>query len=397
MTESCAKLSPDYLRMDPLFYDRPVVLLDNFHNSKKREYAEVIIMPKIKSVNQMNRDLRSNPAYPERMILTFIRQVESMYFPLIYLFVSAIDAIVLIEIHRFAQYKPNSSCAFLGNITLPPSASIQSCIWQCVQEVNCQTAVYSYNDKVCWMYDESCQSGSIQPSESNRSSVICYRKNQNLNMHCSSTVLSTQAEAETTMTNTNHNMTVIPIVIQASGTSVIDASAQYGCPTSVNVTAVGSAKIHNLFAVNLKSASKVDIICATGSINVKAADSTSLTVIRSNSTSLCPLVANIHAEALSEIYVCATQTINVIASSAALVYYYGSLNSSQTQALAQVTQRHHRQDIQELTFALTCITEDRTGHIGGVWKGGSRKWAESGCPSGSRSGTYNATLQRVGN
>ena len=46
--------------------------------------------------------------------------------------------------------------------------------------------------------------------------------------------------------------------------------------------------------------------------------------------------------------------------------------------------------------ALTCIVEDRTGHIGGVWKGGSRKWAESGCPSGSRSGTYNASLQRIG-
>ncbi|CAF1061811.1 unnamed protein product [Adineta ricciae] len=46
--------------------------------------------------------------------------------------------------------------------------------------------------------------------------------------------------------------------------------------------------------------------------------------------------------------------------------------------------------------ALTCITEDRTGHIGGVWKGGSKKWAESGCPANTRSGTYNAALQRVG-
>lgn len=47
--------------------------------------------------------------------------------------------------------------------------------------------------------------------------------------------------------------------------------------------------------------------------------------------------------------------------------------------------------------ALTCIVEDRTGHIGGVWKGGSQKWGQSGCPSATRSGTYDANLNRIGN
>ena len=45
--------------------------------------------------------------------------------------------------------------------------------------------------------------------------------------------------------------------------------------------------------------------------------------------------------------------------------------------------------------ALECIVEDRTGHKGGVWKAGTKKWAENGCPSGTRSGTYDENLERI--
>ena len=45
---------------------------------------------------------------------------------------------------------------------------------------------------------------------------------------------------------------------------------------------------------------------------------------------------------------------------------------------------------------LACIVEDRTSHNGGVWKAGPEKaWAEKGCPTGQRSGTYDANLQWI--
>ena len=47
--------------------------------------------------------------------------------------------------------------------------------------------------------------------------------------------------------------------------------------------------------------------------------------------------------------------------------------------------------------ALACIVDDRTSHIGGVWKAGPQKtWGERGCPSDLRSGTYDANLNWIG-
>lgn len=45
---------------------------------------------------------------------------------------------------------------------------------------------------------------------------------------------------------------------------------------------------------------------------------------------------------------------------------------------------------------LKCIVQDRTAHIGGAWKAGSKKWAQSGCPSGTRTGTFDENLNRIG-
>ncbi|CAF1061792.1 unnamed protein product [Adineta ricciae] len=349
-----------------------------------------------------------------------------MYFFLAYLFIPSINAIVSVQIHRLAQYKPNSSCALLANVTLSSSVSIQSCIWQCVEELKCQTAVYSYDNNICWMYGESCESGSIESSGSNRSSVICYRKNPNSNMHCPSAPI-----------NNNSTTTVTLIIIQASNIDIINASAQYGCPTSINVTAKDQATVGNLCAtdqlnidasgvahvsintsicarimyifvgsgspnidnicatqsliiqsssastivynslatcpsnasvtvsnsakvvnvcstdqlnidasgaasisinnsvcprvaaVNLQSSAVAHGICATDLINANTSSGSTLTMIRSNSALLCPLLANVHASTGSRNYVCGTQVINVIADNGASVYCYGVLNYMQ--------------------------------------------------------------------
>lgn len=57
-------------------------------------------------------------------------------------------------------------------------SSINSCIWECVYESNCQTAVYFTNEGVCSLFTESCQSKSIVPSGNVQASVICYPKGQ---------------------------------------------------------------------------------------------------------------------------------------------------------------------------------------------------------------------------
>jgi hypothetical protein len=107
-----------------------------------------------------------------------------MYFFLLYLFLSAIKAIVITEIHRSAIFYPNSTCAFLGNTSLLTDASIQSCIWECVHKDNCQTAVFYNDEKFCSMFAESCESSKIQSSGNVSASTICYGKNQGKIMFC---------------------------------------------------------------------------------------------------------------------------------------------------------------------------------------------------------------------
>jgi hypothetical protein len=107
-----------------------------------------------------------------------------MYFFLIYFSLPAIKAIVITEIHRSATYHPNSTCAFLGNTSLPTDASIQSCIWECVNKDNCQTAVFYNDGKFCTMFAESCELGKIQPSGNVSASTICYQKNQGKMIFC---------------------------------------------------------------------------------------------------------------------------------------------------------------------------------------------------------------------
>jgi hypothetical protein len=101
-----------------------------------------------------------------------------MYFFLIYLFLSTIEAIVITKIYRSAIYHPVSTCAFLGNASWVTDASIQSCIWTCANEAKCQTAVFYNDDKLCSMFSEFCELGTMQPSGNVSASIICYRQTQ---------------------------------------------------------------------------------------------------------------------------------------------------------------------------------------------------------------------------
>ena len=92
-------------------------------------------------------------------------------------------AFVSVKIHRNAVYDRFSSCAFIGNISVNPDGSLQTCIWQCVHEYNCQTAVYFKDSHVCSMFSELCEENNIRPSGIERADVICYRKDHSKSIY----------------------------------------------------------------------------------------------------------------------------------------------------------------------------------------------------------------------
>ncbi len=100
-----------------------------------------------------------------------------MYSLLILFFLTMINNLAIVKIHRDSLYIPQSQCAFISNITLPSDASIQSCVWECVHEPNCQTAVYYGNEKICSTFTELNSVGQLQPAGNTQASVICYQKN----------------------------------------------------------------------------------------------------------------------------------------------------------------------------------------------------------------------------
>lgn len=109
------------------------------------------------------------------IFLFFLQATCKMYFLLICLFLPMINGIAMVKIHRSAVYRPVSSCTFLRNISIPSDGSIQSCIWECVHENDCQTSVYYDDENICSIFTESCQIDRIQSSGNVRTSVICYR------------------------------------------------------------------------------------------------------------------------------------------------------------------------------------------------------------------------------
>ena len=99
-----------------------------------------------------------------------------MYFSLIYLIVPITYALVAVRIRRTSSYDPFSSCSFIRNASWSNNILIESCIWECVNEYDCQTAVFFQTDKICSLFKEECQKGYIRSSADDFTSVICYRK-----------------------------------------------------------------------------------------------------------------------------------------------------------------------------------------------------------------------------
>ncbi len=89
---------------------------------------------------------------------------------------TTVDALVVVKIHRNAFYDPLNSCSFIRNASWSNDVSIQLCIWECVYEYDCQTAVFFQSDKICSLFIEECQQNSIRSSGNDFNSVICYRK-----------------------------------------------------------------------------------------------------------------------------------------------------------------------------------------------------------------------------
>ena len=102
--------------------------------------------------------------------------MNSLYF-LIFFLLLAVNALVMVKIHRYSLYQPMSACAFIRNASLAGDLSIQSCSWQCIYEHNCQTATFFQKDKNCSLFTEFYTIGTLQPSGSVSASVISCRKN----------------------------------------------------------------------------------------------------------------------------------------------------------------------------------------------------------------------------
>ena len=103
---------------------------------------------------------------------------HTMYFLIVWLLLPFVYGSVVVQIHRLAIYNPSSSYAFLRNVSFSMNALLESCVWECVYESHCQTAVYYSNEKVCSLFIESCQPYRIHSSGNIQASVICYPKNE---------------------------------------------------------------------------------------------------------------------------------------------------------------------------------------------------------------------------
>ena len=80
-------------------------------------------------------------------ILCFVQYIRAMYSHSLCLIIPTITALTIVKVYQDSFYLPQSSCAFIRNASWSDHASIQSCIWECVLEHDCQTAVYHNDEK----------------------------------------------------------------------------------------------------------------------------------------------------------------------------------------------------------------------------------------------------------
>ena len=95
---------------------------------------------------------------------------------LLLLCLTIVDSFVVVKIYPNAVYEPHSVCGFIRNMTWPQPASIQSCIWECVHEPDCQTAVFHKTENNCSLFVELCSTDRVLTSRIFAASTICYRK-----------------------------------------------------------------------------------------------------------------------------------------------------------------------------------------------------------------------------
>lgn len=108
---------------------------------------------------------------------SFFRLRCKMHFLTACFFLPMVYTTVVVKIHRSAVYNPTEPCAFLRNTTWSTATPIESCIWECVYETKCQTAVHFSDERVCSIFAESCKLDNIHSSGNIRANVICYRNN----------------------------------------------------------------------------------------------------------------------------------------------------------------------------------------------------------------------------
>lgn len=103
---------------------------------------------------------------------------------IMYVIFPMIDGMVSVLIHQNSIFKPSSTCSFVRNATLSNDLSINSCIWECVNQWNCQTANFDSNKQICSLFKEECPDGSIHSSGNDLITVICSRKSSsNVTFH----------------------------------------------------------------------------------------------------------------------------------------------------------------------------------------------------------------------
>jgi hypothetical protein len=93
------------------------------------------------------------------------------------LILRVINGLGIVSIHGDSVYRPQSPCALIRNLTLSSQDSMQTCLWKCANELDCQTAVFFDDVKICSMFVEFYGMDRILPSGNVRASVIVYRKN----------------------------------------------------------------------------------------------------------------------------------------------------------------------------------------------------------------------------
>lgn len=114
-----------------------------------------------------------------------------MHCLIVVFFLPMINGFITVQIYRQAFFYSNSSCAFIRNITLLNDDSMQTCIWQCQDEYDCQTSMYDHQKKICLMFGEDCGTDRIVFDGNIQTSVICNKKNYSTSQPmrtCTSTI-----------------------------------------------------------------------------------------------------------------------------------------------------------------------------------------------------------------